>query len=486
MHIKSNSLWKILAPLITLGVLLLVPVPAGMPPQAWRYFAVFIAMIIGMILEPIPATAISFIAVTVCVIGSQYLLFDASELAQPGFNASKAALKWGLAGFSSTTVWLVFGAFIFALGYEVSGLGRRIALLLVKFMGKRTLTLGYAIVIIDVLLAPFTPSNTARTGGTVFPVIRNLPPLFQSFPNNPSARRIGGYLMWMMIISTSLSSSMFVTGAAPNVVGLGMAKEIGVEISWAHWFLGFLPVGIILLVIAPWLSYILYKPEITHSGEVTDWAGKTLKEMGALSVKETTLIGLVLLSLGLWVFGGRFIDATAVCLLAISLMLVLSVVHWKDVIHYSSAWNTLVNLATLVVMANGLKQSGFLGWFSMTMSAHLRDFSPDATVVVLVLVFYFSHYLFASLTAHTTTLMPVILAIGQSIPGINLQHLCMLLVFSIGIMGCLTPYATGPGVIIYNCGYVKSKDFWRLGAIFGVIFISTLLLVGWPILSLWS
>lgn len=485
-HIKSNILWKILAPLVALGILLLVPVPAGMPPQAWHYFAVFIAMVIGMILEPIPATAISFIAVTVCVIGNQYLLFSASELAKPGFNASKAALKWGLAGFSSTTVWLVFGAFIFALGYEVSGLGRRIALLIVKFMGKRTLTLGYAIVIIDVLLAPFTPSNTARTGGTVFPVIRNLPPLFKSFPDTPSSRRIGGYLMWMMIISTSLSSSMFVTGSAPNVVGLGMAREIGVEISWTQWFLGFLPVGIILLIIAPWLSYILYKPEITRTGEVTGWAGESLKEMGALSRQEIILIGLVLLSLGLWVFGGKLIDAAAVGLLAISLMLLLSVVHWKDIIHYSNAWNTLVNLATLVVMANGLKQSCFLDWFSTTMSAHLAGFSPDATIVVLVLAFYFSHYLFASLTAHTTTLMPVILAIGQSIPGINLQHLCMLLVFSIGLMGCLTPYATGPGVIIYNCGYVKSKDFWRLGAIFGVIFISTLLLVGWPILTLWS
>ena len=73
-------------------------------------------------------------------------------------------------------IWRIY----FALGYEVSGLGRRIALFLVKFMGKRTLTLGYAIVIIDILLAPFTPSNTARTGGTVFPVIKNLPPLFKS------------------------------------------------------------------------------------------------------------------------------------------------------------------------------------------------------------------------------------------------------------------------------------------------------------------
>lgn len=486
MVISKEFIGKALLPLVVLAVLLCIPVPDGMPPQAWRYFAIFVAMIVGMILEPIPATAISFIAMTVCVIGSNWVLFDVKELADPNFDAGKQALKWGLAGFSSTTVWLVFGAFIFALGYEATGLGRRIALIMVKFMGKRTLTLGYAIVIIDILLAPFTPSNTARTGGTVFPVVKNLPALFESYPNDPSSRRIGGYLMWMMVISTSLSSSMFITGAAPNILGVEFVSKIaGVHIGWMQWFLAFLPVGLILLVVAPWLSYVLYKPGVTKSNEVAVWAVGALKEMGGLTKKELTLIVLVLVSLCLWVFGSDFIDATAVGLLAVSLMLLLHVVAWKDITKYSSAWNTLVNLATLVVMANGLTRSGFIKWFADTMSHHLSGFSPSATVVALVLVFYFSHYLFASLSAHTATMMPVILGVAMGLPGLPMAELSMLLVLSIGIMGVLTPYATGPGVIIYGCGYVKSKDYWRLGGIMGVLYISMLLLVGWPIMRLW-
>lgn len=486
MVISKEFIGKALMPLVVLAVLLCIPAPEGMPPQAWRYFAIFVAMIVGMILEPIPATAISFIAMTVCVIGSNWVLFDAKELADPNFEAGKQALKWGLAGFSSTTVWLVFGAFIFALGYEATGLGRRIALIMVKFMGKRTLTLGYAIVIIDILLAPFTPSNTARTGGTVFPVVKNLPALFESYPNDPSSRRIGGYLMWMMVISTSLSSSMFITGAAPNVLGVEFVSKIaGVHIGWMQWFLAFLPVGLILLIVAPWLSYVLYKPGVTKSNEVAVWAVGALKEMGGLTKKELTLIVLVLFSLCLWVFGNSFIDATAVGLLAVALMLILHVVAWKDITKYSSAWNTLVNLATLVVMANGLTRSGFIKWFADTMSHHLSGFSPSATVVALVLVFYFSHYLFASLSAHTATMMPVILAVAMGLPGLPMAELSMLLVLSIGIMGVLTPYATGPGVIIYGCGYVKSKDYWRLGGIMGVLYISMLLLVGWPLMKLW-
>ncbi|MEG2829671.1 MAG: DASS family sodium-coupled anion symporter, partial [Edwardsiella sp. (in: enterobacteria)] len=284
-----------------------------------------------------------------------------------------------------------------------------------------------------------------------------------------------------------ISSSMFVTGAAPNVLGLEFVSKIaGIQISWMQWFLGFLPVGLLLLIVAPWLSYVLYKPTVTHSEQVATWAGSALKEMGALTRREITLICLVLLSLALWVFGDDFINATAVALLAVALMLALHVVPWKDVTKYSGAWNTLVNLSTLVVMANGLTRSGFIEWFAKTMSTHLAGFSPTATVIALVLVFYFAHYLFASLTAHTATMLPVILAVAQSIPGVPMDQLCLLLVLSIGLMGCLTPYATGPGIIIYGCGYVKSQDYWRLGAIFGVIYIAALLGIGWPIMAMWN
>ena len=113
-----------------------------------------------------------------------------AELAKAGFKPANASDSAGLCRvFPTRTVWLIFAAFMFALGYEKTGLGRRIALLLVKAMGRRTLTLGYAVAVADTLLAPFTPSNTARSGGTVYPVIRNLPALYDSSPTTRPSRR---------------------------------------------------------------------------------------------------------------------------------------------------------------------------------------------------------------------------------------------------------------------------------------------------------
>ena len=134
-------------------------------------------------------------------------------------------MNWALSGFANSTVWLIFAAFIFSLGYEKTGLGKRISLLLVAWLGGRTLSLGYAVAFADAILAPFTPSNTARSGGTVFPVIKQMPALYDSLPNDPSSRRIGGYLMWTALATTCVTSSMFLTGVAPNLLALELIRK---------------------------------------------------------------------------------------------------------------------------------------------------------------------------------------------------------------------------------------------------------------------
>jgi len=477
--------WKALAPIVLAAVLALIPPPHGLAPHAWYFFAIFAGVILGLMLEPLPGGAIGLIGVTVVTVLSQWVLFAPAELAKPGFKAYNAALTWALSGFANTTVWLIFAAFMFALGYEKTGLGKRISLLLVKKMGRRTLTLGYAVVIADALLAPFTPSNTARSGGTIYPVIRNLPALYDSKPNDPSSRRIGSYIMWVAIAATCVTSSMFLTGLAPNLLAIEMVdKTAKVSLTWTQWFLAFLPIGLLLLVLIPLVTYWLFPPEVKSGEEVPKWAGEELVKLGGLTHHEITLGVLVLLALGMWIFGGNYINATTAALVVISLMLVFGVVSWDDIVKNSAAWNTLAWFATLVALADGLNRVGFVKWFADTIGAQMSGFSPFTAMILLVLVFYFTHYLFASITAHVTAMLPVMLAVGTTIPGIDVQEFALLLCLTLGIMGVLTPFATGPSPVYYGSGYLPSKDYWRLGAIFGVLFIAVLLIVAVPWLAL--
>ena len=473
--------WKAALPIAVAVVLAIIPPPEGLAQHAWYFFAIFAGVIVALMVEPLPGAAIGLIGISLVAVLAPYVLFGPAELAKPGFKPANAALTWALSGFSNTTVWLIFAAFMFALGYEKTGLGRRISLGLVKVMGKRTLTLGYAIAIADLLLAPFTPSNTARSGGTVFPVIRNLPALYDSKPNDPSSRRIGGYLMWTAIAATCVTSSMFITALAPNLLAIELiSKTAKITFTWTEWFMAFAPVGILLLLAVPLLTYVLYPPEVKSGEEVPAWAAKELKAMGGLTRSEIEMAALVVVALALWIFGGDIINATTVAIVVIALMVIGRVVSWDDVVSNKAAWNTLVWFATLVALADGLAKVGFVKWFAETVGAQMAGVSPMMAMIGLVAVFFFTHYLFASLTAHTTAMLPVVLAVGLGIPGMDMRTFAMLLALTLGMMGILTPYATGPSPVYYGSGYLPAKDYWKLGAIFGVIFIAALLLLGVP------
>src|SRR5512134_2485471 len=477
--------WKALVPLAVALLVALIPPPEGLAQHAWYFFAIFVGVIVGLVLEPLPGAAIGLIGVALVTVLAPYVLFGPAELAKPGFKAANAGLNWALSGFSNSTVWLIFAAFMFALGYEKTGLGRRISLALVKKMGRRTLTLGYAVAFADLLLAPFTPSNTARSGGTVYPVIRNLPALYDSKPNDPSSRRIGGYLMWTAIAVTCVTSSMFITALAPNLLAIELInKTAKVTFSWTEWFVAFAPVGLVLLLAVPLLTYVLYPPTVKSGNEVPAWAAGELKQMGGLTKREIGLAALVLLALALWIFGGSFINATTVAIGVIALMVIGRVVTWDDILANKAAWNTLVWFGTLVALADGLARVGFVKWFAETVGAQMTGVSPTAAMLALVAVFFFTHYLFASITAHVTAMLPVMLAVGLGIPEMPMETFALLLALTLGIMGILTPYATGPSPVYYGSGYIPSKDYWRLGLIFGVIFFAALLLIGLPWLAI--
>ena len=540
-----SKLWKGLLPILAALAIWAIPTPQGLEPYAWQYFSIFVGVVVALILEPIPAAAVGLVGVVLC---ASLMLVPAPEppkppaakpeaakvdaakpadapkppdgvkppdaakadaakpaapaaaakgdtaqpadaakadAAKPAVKKPKPAdeIKWLLSGFSDGTVWLIFVAFMFALGYEKTGLGKRIALVLIKTLGKRTLGLGYAVALSDLALAPFMPSNTARSGGTIFPIIKNIPALYGSTPEN-EPRKIGGYLMWTALATTCITSSMFLTGLAPNLLALSIVeKTVGIKIAWGEWFTAFAPVGIGLFLATPWLTYILYPPTQKVSEDAPIWAAKELTKLGPITAKELTMAGLAVLALVGWIFGGPYLNATLVALIALTLMILTNVITWDDLLSHKQAWNVLFWFATLVTLAEGLARVGFLKWFATTSAGAMTGYSPMTIVVMLLVLFFVVHYLFASITAHVTALLPVFLTTAAVIPGVNIKLLAMLLCFSLGLMGIITPYATGPSPIYYGSGFVSRKDFWLQGFIFGVIFLAALVIVGVPYMA---
>ena len=456
---------------LLLGVAIwLIPVPRGLTANAWSYFALCVAVIAALITEPIPGPVVGILGITAAA---------ALLLVAPNPDDS---IRWALSGFSNGTVWLIFVAFMFGLGYEKTGLGRRIALSLVRSLGRRTLGLGYAVALADLILAPFMPSNTARSGGTIFPIIKSIPALYGSLPG-PTARGIGAYVMWTAFAAQSITSSMFLTANAANLFAVSLMKETaGISVGWAEWAVGFLPVGLLLFISLPPLVYVIYPPGLKASEDVPEWAGQELAKMGTVTRREVMMAAIAVLALVLWIFGGERLNPTTVALIAFCLMILTRLLDWSDVLADKDAWRVLVWFATLVTLADGLNKVGFLRWFAAGIARACAGIPVTVTLLLFVAIFFASHYMFASLTAHATALFPVFLAAGAAVPGMPVRPLALALCYTVGLMGVLTPYATGPAPIYFGSGYITRNEFWILGAVFGAIYLLLLLVVGVPFL----
>jgi L-tartrate/succinate antiporter len=467
-----NNTMKLILPVLVAIVVAILPTPEGLSTNAHYFFAVFLGVIIGLILEPIPAA----------LIGLTGVAFSAT-FGLVGESA-KASRSWALSGFSNGVIWLIFAAFMFALGYKKSGLGKRIALLLVKLLGKTSLGLGYAVAFADGVLAPFMPSNTARSAGTIFPIAINIPQMFNSTPEN-EPRKLGAYISWVAIAATCVTSSMFLTALAPNLLAVSLVeKNTGIAIEWGQWFSTLALIMVPLFLAVPLLAYIFFPPTQKTSPEAPAWAIKELQAMGSITRKELLMLGLGILALVMWIFGKQIgVNSTTAAIAVLCLLVLTKVISWDDVISNKGAFNVFIWFATLVAMAGGLKKVGFLKWASGLIAGSLGGMDPVTIVILLVVLFFLFHYFFASVTAHTVALLPLFLGIAANlIPTEMMQPLAMLLVGSLGLMGILTPYATGPSPIWYGAGYISQATWWRLGFIFGAIYLAALVLLGFIIL----
>ena len=451
-------------------MILAFPVPAGLTAQTWRLFAIFVATIVGSIIRPVSAGAMVFMGIC--------------ALALTGTLTPQRAL----AGYADPLVWLVLCAFFMSRGVLTTGLGRRIALLFIRAIGHHSLGLGYALVATDALLASFVPSNSARCGGIVFPVARSLAEAYESRPG-PTARRLGAYLMTTIYQADVIACAMFLTGQVSNVIIARFALAAGgVEISYARWLLAGIVPGLIGLLVVPALLYRLYPPEVRHTPDAATYARTELARLGPPSRQERIMMGVFALAAGLWMTTALHgINYTVVALLGVCVLVLAGVVPWDDLMGDRAAWDVFVWYGGVVNMAGAVGESGITRVFAQSVAGYTTGWSWGIALGVLLLVYFYAHYGFASITAHVTAMFTpfLVVALGAGAPPV-LAALA-LAAFS-NLSACLTNYGTTTAPIYFGARYVTQREWWTLGFIVSLVTIPLWILVGgawWKVLGWW-
>ena len=446
---KEINIKKVGITFLVALVLWFIPTPEGVTPEAWHLFAIFASTILGIILKAAPMG-------TMCMMAIGFTAL--TQVLAPG-NAGASITK-SLSGFGDKVIWLIGISFFIARGFIKTGLGNRIAFLFIKIFGKSSLGLAYGLGLADMCLAPAIPSNTARGGGIIYPIMKSMAMSFGSVPDNPAThRKLGSFLTLNSYYMNLITSSMFLTGTASNPMCQKFAANLGVDITWMSWALaGFVP-GLAAFIIVPLVLYKLYPPELKKTGNAAKMADDKLRKMGPITRNEWLMLVAFFVLLSLWIFGGSLsIDATTTAFIGLTLLLLTSVLTWEDVKAEKGAWDTIVWFAVLVKV-----QIGGLDWM--------------VAFPVIILVYFFSHYIFASATAHVAAMYAALLGVGISL-GIPGMLLAMMLGFMGSIYGVLTHYGHGPAPVFFGSGYVDLKAWWLRGLEIGIVLLVIYMAIG--------
>lgn len=480
---------------LTLLIWFVIPVPQGVSPEAWHLLALFVGIIAGIIGKAMPIGAMAILAITLVALTGVTVpeLMDGKPVKNPAGQAVKDALS----SLNNSLIWMIGIAIIISRGLLKTGLGMRIGYLLISLFGKRTLGVGYSLALADLVIGPVTPSNTARGGAIVHPIMRSIALSFDSDPEKGTEGKIGKYLALVNYHANIITCCIFVTATAPNPLVVQLVAEATgaqINLTWGTWFAAMVVPGLIAMILMPLVLYFMYPPEIKQTPNATSLAKEKLREMGSMKREETIMLGIFVLLLVLWagvpemLFGIK-VDATATTFLGLSLCLLTGVLTWDDALKEKGAWDTVVWFAALVMMANFLNKLGLIAWLSASMQsgiAHL-GLGWEAGCALLVLAYLYSHYFFASGTAHVTAMFGAFYGAGLAL-GAPPMLFALIMASATGIMMSLTHYASGSSPVIYGSNYVTMPEWWKAGFIMSVIEILIFGSVGilwWKVLGHW-
>lgn len=484
-HVKV--LPAIIAFVVTMAFWFIIPPPESVDINAWRLLGIFIGTIVAIIGKALPIGGAAIIGI-LCV--------GISQVTNPG-NPGKA-MGDALSGFSNTLIWLIGIAFFISRGFIKTGLGARVAYYFVRVFGKKTLGISYGLSLAELVLSPVMPSNTARGGGVMYPINRSISESMGSFPDEASRLKLGAFLTLVAYQINIITSAMFITATAPNPLVTSGIKDIsGVTVSWADWAIAAFVPGVIAILIIPWVLFKLYPPEIKSTPNASQFAREKLAAMGPLKLDEWIMVGVFVILLALWAGVPSLIssdplfaiDPTAAAFVGLGILLFSGVLTWDDLLKEKGAWDTVTWFASLVMMATFLNKLGVITWFSNEIQGTIKDMGLGwvEASVVLVLIYVYIHYFFASNTAHISALFASFFGVGVALGAPPLMF-GLFLGFASSLCASITHYGTGSAPVLFGAGYVTMGEWWKWGLVTSVVNLIVWALasaVWWKILGYW-
>jgi DASS family divalent anion:Na+ symporter len=422
------------------------PPPQELTVATWRLFAIFVTAIFAVVAGALPILTASVFAIAGAVLTG---LLSPDE---------------AYAGFANGTILLIVVAFLVAGAVVKSGLSARAGYWVVSRFGRSTLGLSYSIFVLDAVIAPAFPSNTARSG-VLYPLAFSLAEAAGAHPDRPDRRKVGAFLMYSGIVSLSVSSALWLTAMAANPLGTEIARRSGVEIGFGRWLLAASVPTLCAMALLPIVLFRLIGPEVRDTPEAPAAARTALAALGPLTRRECVVLGVFAGMVLLWASAATLhLDSTAIAFLGLGALLVTGAITSQDIAKQGDVLATFIWFAVLFTLSSQLNTMGFMAFLGERLAGALSGFAAPTAGLVLVAGYILLHYLFVSQTAHLLALFGVFLEVGTRL-GVNPMVLAFQLLFATNYFSVLTPQASSANLLFAGSGYLSQHELYRLGAI---------------------
>ncbi|MCY1218657.1 transporter, divalent anion:Na+ symporter (DASS) family [compost metagenome] len=374
------------------------------------------------------------------------------------------ALGMALAGFSNTALALVAAALFISAAMTVTGLDRRIALVTLSAIGTSTRRILIGTIAVTIALSLVVPSATARSA-CVVPIMMGVIAAF----GVDKKSNIAAGIMITVAQATSIWNVGIQTAAAQNLLTVGfMDKLLGERITWLQWLIAGAPWAIAMSVVLYFLVRWLLPPETDAIPGGKEAVQRELSGLGPMSGPQKRLAAVSIGLLLFWATEGKlhsFDTATVTFVGLVILMLPrIGVMDWKTM-QQRTPWGTLIVFGVGISLGTALLSTKAGQWLGEFVVTHSGLATQGAVMVFAILAAFLIliHLGFASATALTAALLPILISVLQTLPGdINRVGLTMLLGFTVSF-GFILPINAPQNMVCLGTETFNGRQFARIG-----------------------
>ena len=391
-------------------------------------------------------------------------------------------VETAFSGFSHSTPWFLFGAVLFGMMATKSGLGRRLAYLVMRSVGHTYSRLLLGLIISDFLMTPLVPSGIARV--VIMAAVAT--GLCQAFGLGPGSN-LGRGLFIILTYTANIFDKMIIAGAAA-ITAQGLIAEVGkVEVLWSRWLWAFLPVTGLTILVAWRLTLWWYPPEKVSLPGKAEFLQEELRKMGAWSLLEKKSAALMFIAIALWMTDKLHHISPAIVALGIGLLAVVPGLGVLDIDDLKKLnYLPVFFVASAVSMSQVLISTKAIQVLTKIMYGWMGPFLGNIYSSTFVLYWTaFVYHIFlgdevAMLSSSIPPLMNYTLAHG-------LSPLVVGMIWTFGAGAKIFIYQSAVLVVGYSYGYFDSRDMLRVGAWLSVVefvFLFLLAPLYWPLLGI--